>query len=222
MALNKTIKPTRVTFGDNGQNGKKNIVSVSFLSKDLGKPSNANTTSLSAAAAIGTSASTRAIGPDPVIPRNITVTLTGTAGSVSASAIVVTGKNSEGKTITESITPTVGTLGTYSGAKAFAKVTSIAFPAQAGTGVSASVGVGNIFGIGYKNVTAAAVRLYKKTSSGTESLVNPGATAVSAVDIESNTVTLDVTPNSQNAYRVYAVSYNWHLNPVNNSPAYGV
>jgi hypothetical protein len=220
MALNKSIRPSRVTFGDNGANGKKNVVSVTFLSGDLGKPSNGTVAELSAAAALGTGATSRMIGPDPRVPRNVTVTLTGTAGSVAATPITVTGKNSEGKVITDTITPTAATLGTYAGTKAFAKVTSIDFPAQTATGVTASVGTGNIFGIGFKNVTAAAVRLYKKTISGTESLVTPGATAVSASAIESNTVTLDVTPNSQNQYRVYAISYNWHLNPVNGQPVY--
>ena len=87
----------------------------------------------------------------PPCARNLTVTVAATtAGHVKAAAIVVTGKNLAGETITESFTPTADTPDTLVGAKAFASVTSVAVPAQDGDSVTVDVGFGQLIGLPYK------------------------------------------------------------------------
>jgi hypothetical protein len=221
MALNKTDRPTRITFGDNGQRGKKGILSVTFVSRAIRKPTLGTTTGfLAATATSGSVVTTIPMSSTPKNPRSITVTLTGTAGDVKAAAITVNGTNLEGKPISDTVTPTLDTLGTLETTKAFKTVTSIVVPAQDGGGVLVSAGGGSKFGIGYRNVAAASVKLYKSVA-GVETLVNPSATNLSSTVVENNTVTLDVAANGTNDYRVYAMSYNWHLNPDNDEPVYG-
>lgn len=215
--LRKTYNPTRVTLGDNGKFGKKSIIDAMLNKFDLRVPKTASTTAvLPATAASNTGATTATFYYELEQPRSITITSTGTAGSVTATAIVVTGVNVEGKVITESLTPTAGTLGTVSGTKAFAAVTGISIPQQTGTGVSYSIGTGLNFGIGSRNLSVTQVKLYKQVlSSGTQSLVNPGSTNFDSALVENNWITLDVTPSGLSRYRVYSFNYNWHLNPVN-------
>lgn len=222
MALNKTLRNTRATFGDNGQNGKKNIMSVSFFSQDLTKPDPASTTKIaSTGAASGSGTQSKTIVGQPDVPRNITVTVGGTAGDIAAGNVVITGKNVEGKTITENIAITVDTAGTYVGTKAFASVTSAVIPQQDGAGATYAIGQGNVIGTNHRALSTTAVKLYKKTSGGAESLVDATASTFSASAVEDNTVTLDVNPTGTNMYRVYGYFVNWHLNPVNGQPSYG-
>lgn len=224
MPLRKTKRPTRITFGDNGNLGKKGIVSVTLMKQDLYVPKTATNTFVSAALASSGSATTPYnIGVELLPPRNLTVTAGGTAGDIKAAAITVTGKNAEGKVITETFTPTVDTAGTLTGSKIFATVDSISIPAQDGGGATFSIGVGNNIGFNFRNLSTTQVRLYKKViASGAESLVAPGSTNFSSTNVEDNYLTLDVTPSGLSQYRVYALNYNWHLNPTNNEPVYGV
>jgi len=220
---NQTIRPTRITIGADGATGKKSLISAALTSVDLGVP--AAGAAATVVAATATNASTPVtVTPNYVLPtpRNITITSTGTAADVKNVAIVITGKNLEGKTITESLTPTLDTLGTLTGAKIFHTVTSVAFPAQDGAGALYSVGVGNLFGIGTRNLSVTQVRLVKKlVSTGAESLVVPGSTNFSTTVLEDNYVTLDATANGLNQYYLYAFNYNWQLNPTNDNPNYG-
>lgn len=224
MPLRKTKRPTRITLGDNGNYGKKGVVSVTLMKQDLYTPKTATNTFVSAAlASNATTASPYNIGVELLPNRNITVTAGGTATDIKNAAITVTGKNAEGKVITESLTPTLDTAGTLTGTKIFATVDSISIPAQDGAGATFSIGVGNNIGFGFRNLSTTQVKLYKQViSSGTESLVNAGSTNFSASNVEDNYMTLDVTPSGLSRYRVYALNYNWHLNPVNNEPVYGV
>ena len=224
MPLRKTFRPTRITLGDNGDLGKNGIVSVTLMKADLYAPKTKSNTFVSAALASRSSAATPyTIGVELSPARNISVTAGGTAASIAASPIVVTGKNSEGKVITESFTPTAGTAGTLTGSKIFATVDSISIPQQGGAGATFSIGVGDNIGLPFRNLSSTVVRLYKKvTASGAESLVAPGSTNFSSTNVEDNYVTLDVTPSGLSQYRVYALNYNWHLNPTNGEPNYGV
>ena len=224
MPLRKTKRPTRITLGDNGNLGKKGIVSVTLMKQDLYVPKTAsNTFVTSAFASSNTAATPYSVGVELLPPRNITVTSGGTAASIAASPIVVTGKNAEGKVITESFTPVAATAGTLTGAKIFTTVDSISIPQQTGTGATFSIGVGVNIGFSFRNLSTTQVKLVKKViSSGTESIVSPGSTNFSSSNVEDNWLTLDVTPSGLSQYRVYALNYNWHLNPVNNEPVYGV
>ena len=120
----------------------------------------------------------------PPCARNLTVTVAATtAGDVKAAAIVVTGKNLAGETITESFTPTADTPATLVGAKAFASVTSVAVPAQDGDSVTVDVGFGQLIGLPYK--------LDKKRVILTlnDGVVDTAPTlTISASALESNTV----------------------------------
>ena len=120
----------------------------------------------------------------PPCARNLTVTVAATtAGHVKAAAIVVTGKNLAGETITESFTPTADTPATLVGAKAFASVTSVAVPAQDGDSVTVDVGFGQLIGLPYK--------LDKKRVILTlnDGVVDTAPTlTISASALESNTV----------------------------------
>ena len=120
----------------------------------------------------------------PPCARNITVTVAATtAGHVKAAAIVVTGKNLEGKTITESFTPTADTPATLTGAKAFASVDSVAVPAQDGDSVTVDVGFGQLIGLPYK---LSKKRVLLTLNDG---VVDTAPTlAISASALESNTV----------------------------------
>lgn len=226
MPLHKTLQPTRVTLGDDGRYGKKGIISVALNKFDLRTPKAANATAVNGAVAASSTGATNTVFATPVElkqPRSVSVTFTGTAASVAATPVVVSGLNFEGKPMTDSITPTAATLGTYNGTKAFAVVTSVNVPQQGGTGVSVSVGTGNNFGLSTCNLSVTQVRLYKQViASGAQSLVAPGSTNFSTTNVEDNWVTLDVTPSGLSRYRVYAFNYNWHLNPVNDLPVYGV
>ncbi|MEA4869903.1 MAG: hypothetical protein VB062_04615 [Christensenella sp.] len=123
-------------------------------------------------------------GAQPPCARNITVTVAATtAGHVKAAAIVVTGKNLAGDTITESFTPTVDTPATLVGAKAFASVTSVAVPAQDGDSVTVDVGFGQLIGLPYK---LSKKRVLLTLNDG---VVDTAPTlTISASALESNTV----------------------------------
>ena len=120
----------------------------------------------------------------PPCARNLTVTVAATtAGDVKAAAIVVTGTNLAGETITESFTPTADTPATLTGTKAFASVTSVAVPAQDGASVTVDVGFGQLIGLPYK---LAKKRVILTLNDG---VVDTAPTlAISASALEGNTV----------------------------------
>lgn len=85
-------------------------------------------------------------GTEFKLPQLLSITTTTSVGTyVTASPIVVTGEDSEGAVITESIALTQANGNeTVFGIKPFFKVTSIAVPAQANTGGTFKFGVGDI------------------------------------------------------------------------------
>lgn len=223
MSLNKTIKPSRITFGDNGAMGKKNIVSISFVARDLMKPGATSNTAISpAVSTFSTKGVEIPVDSTMDVPRNVTLNITGTTASTSATPVVVTGVNSEGATITENIAPAAGTGGVVTGNKAFAKVSHISIPSQSGNGAKFSVGYGSKLGIGIRNVSSSAAKVYTKSANGTESLDNADSTAFSSSAVEDNVVTASTGLGNGVEVRVYVLNYNWHLNPVNDDPVYGV
>ena len=120
----------------------------------------------------------------PPCARNLTVTVAATTpGDIKAAAIVVTGKNLAGETITESFTPTADTPATLTGTKAFASVTSVAVPAQDGASVTVDVGFGQLIGLPYK---LAKKRVILTLNDG---VVDTAPTlTISASALEGNTV----------------------------------
>ncbi len=221
--LNKTKRYSRHTYGDNGYMGKRNILSVSFVANDLGKPAAAGAAVVSAA--LATSASVVTSGSLTVeldTPRNLTITAGGTAGSITASAITITGTNAEGAVITETFTPTVDTPGLITGNKAFKSVTAYSIPVQDGAGSTYSIGVGSKLGIGMRNIASMPVKVLVRSAAGVETLEDASASALSATVLESNTVTTTTALDGAVAFRVYVLNYKWHINPTNSNPDYGV
>lgn len=222
MALNKTRRYSRHTYGDNGVYGHRNILSVSFVATDLGKPLAASTTRAAGATATSGSTTTTITSlTQPDVPRNVTITAGGTAGDIKAAAITVTGTNVEGATITETLTPTVDTAGTTTGNKAFATLTSVAIPAQDGSGATYSVGYGSKLGIGMRNLSSMPIKVLTNTA-GVEALEDASASAFSSSAVESNTVTTTTALDGAVGFRVYVHNYKWHINPTNSTPDYGV
>lgn len=82
-------------------------------------------------------------------PRNITITTSSNA-NINAVAVVITGKDVNGATQTDTITLTDNGGVTDVGTKAFASVSSIAVPAQGGTGGALQFGFGNVIGLSKK------------------------------------------------------------------------
>lgn len=222
MSLYKTQKPSRATFGDDGALGKKGIVSAAFVAQDLRRPIAADDDVVLADTAIAAGGQTISTGfTNPDVPRNLTVTVGGTAGDISAGNITVTGHNVEGKVITEDFETTADTAETITGQLAFADVTSVEVPAQDGAGVTVSVGVGDALGIGLRNLSSSDARVYIN-DGGTESLEVPASTNYSSSLVEENTVTTTTALNGDRYFRIYVFNYNWHLNPTNDNPNYGV
>jgi hypothetical protein len=120
----------------------------------------------------------------PPCARNVVVTFAATTqGDIKAAAVVVTGKNLAGQTITESFTPTADTAGAKTGAKAFASITSVLIPAQDGASVVVDVGFGELIGLPYK---LAKKRVLLTLNDG---VVDTAPTlAINATTLESNTI----------------------------------
>lgn len=123
------------------------------------------------------------------VPRNITATTGGTNTDVKAIIVALIGLDIEGNTITENLPIfTVNVNGTVTGAKIFAKVTSITIPAHDGTGATTAIGTGSKVGIDKRLSRNSVYRAYLgDTIEGTAPTVT-----VNATDLESN----GATPNS--------------------------
>lgn len=219
----KTRRYSRFTYGDDGDRGRRNILSVSFVATDLLRPAVANANILLAATGVSnTSSTTLPVAPNPDIPRNIVITVGGTAASVSAGNITVTGTNSEGATITENFATTAGATGAIVGNKAFRTINSVVVPQQGGAGVTVAVGYGGKLGICLRNMPNMPIKVLLRSATGVETLEDPSAFSLNATDVSLNTVTTATANDGIRAFRVYVHNYNWHINPVNSQPNYGV
>lgn len=126
----------------------------------------------------------------PAVPRNITATAGGTAGSIKAIQVVVTGTNYADEVITETLPEfTVDTAGTVSGAKAFKTVTQIDIPAHDAASATTIIGFGDILGLPYK--LAHDTILPGKTFLNNVKETTEPTITVSASAIESNTIDLN-------------------------------
>lgn len=221
--LSKTARYSRHTYGDDGVRGKRNILSVSFVANDLKRPVVADNTSVLAATATSTSSTTITTGiTTPDVPRNLVVKPGGTAGDVATGTVVITGKNVEGATISETFNTTADTVTAIVGNKAFARVSSIVVSAQDGTGATFSVGVGSKLGIGMRNMSSMPIKLLARSAAGVETLEDAAASAFSTSAVESNTVTPTTTMDGAVGFRVYVLNYKWAVSPTNSQPDYGV
>lgn len=135
----------------------------------------------------------------PDVPRNITITPTGTTTDVESCNVTVTGTNIFGQTISEVLAFSANASTATAGAKAFKTVTSVAFAADCESGGFAAtwtVGVGDVLGL--KRCMDAAGHVAFAVFNGAYETTRPTCVA-DADEVEKNTCdingTLDATKN---------------------------
>lgn len=129
----------------------------------------------------------------PDVPRNLTITPTGTTGDVESCAIVVAGTNILGRTISETFTFAADASTAQTGSKAFKTVTSVTWPASCESGGFAAtwiIGVGEK--IGLKRCMAIAGD-WAWSSVGGAYETTRATIAASASAVESNTADFNGT-----------------------------
>jgi hypothetical protein len=128
---------------------------------------------------------------NPAVPRNITATAGGTAGSIKAIQVTITGTNYAGEVITETLPAfTVDTAGTVAGSKAFKTVTQIDIPAHDAASATTAIGWGDIFGLPYllEADEQVIVKLFNKSA-------DTGTVVADADELEKNTFDPNGTPD---------------------------
>jgi len=189
-----------VNLYPNNPNSQKLKTDVKGVSVDLAFPAHfqvaaakatvASNTSVLAATALTAAVQTITAGiTKPSVPRNIIVkgNQAGVAGNV-----VITGTNYAGQTITETIALNGATA--VVGNKAFRTVASVQLPVEVNAGTdTVSVGTGEKLGLPFKLAHDTVLVAFKdNTKEGTAPTV-----AVSATNIESNTIDLNSALNSK-------------------------
>jgi hypothetical protein len=125
----------------------------------------------------------------PSTPRNVTITCTKAGGGNMSGDVVITGTNTWGQTITDTIAE--GADGTIVGVKAFKTVTSILVPVRVTAGDALTIGYGAVLGMDvFLPNTSCAI---KQTKGGTAATL-PTVVA-DADEIEKNTVTMNAALN---------------------------
>lgn len=141
----------------------------------------------------------------PDVPRNLTITPTGTTTDVEACVIVVSGKNFLNQNITENFTFLADASTAVTGSKAFKSVTSILWPANCESGGFAAtwiVGTGSKLGL--KNCMANAGDLSWAELGGAYEATRPTC-AVSASAVESNTCSLNTALDGSKSADIFFV-----------------
>lgn len=138
----------------------------------------------------------------PDVPRNLTITPTGTTGDLESCVIVVTGTDILGHSITENFTFAADASTAQTGSKAFKTVTNINWPANCesgGFGTTWIVGVGSKLGVKRCTKNAGAFG-WAVFDGATET---PGTYASSASVVSSNTYTPSGTMNGAKDVELY-------------------
>ena len=97
-------------------------------------------------------ASTSTFLVQPDVPRNITVTPTGTTTDVESCVVTISGTNIKGASITDTVTFAANASTIQSGTKAFKTVSSVSWAADCESGTFAatwSVGFGDVLGLNH-------------------------------------------------------------------------
>lgn len=141
----------------------------------------------------------------PDVPRNITITPTGTTTDVESCVIVVSGTNYHNRAISESFTFAVDASTAQTGNKAFKTITSVVFPANCESGTFAAtwnIGVGEK--IGLKRCMPDAGSWFQSSVAGAYESTRATVVA-SASAVESNTADFNGTMNGSNSFIGYFV-----------------
>lgn len=222
LRLNKTKRYSRHTYGDDGDRGRRNILSVSFVASDLMRPAAAGVAVIAAVTGSGSVTVTQSAAVSLDVARNLVVTPGGTTADVKAGDITVTGTNVEGKVISEAFTFLANATDPTVGSKAFKTVTGISIPAQDGGAATFAVTTGAKLGIGMRNIASMPIKVLARSAAGVETLEDAAASAFSTTLVESNTVTTTTTMDGAVGFRVYVLNYKFAINPTNSNPDYGV
>lgn len=144
----------------------------------------------------------------PDVARNILLTPTGTTANVGAGTAVVSGTNYAGQPISENFTISSAQSTATTGAKAFKSITSVAFPATTGSGVTLSIGTGTK--LGFNRCTNDAGKYLFSEFGGVYDTTR-GTMASSASAMESNTfVSNTALTGSANVELFYVQNYACH------------
>lgn len=159
----------------------------------------------------------------PDVPRALSVTPTANSTG-SPLSVVVSGKNAEGKTITESFVIAAGSTSIVNGSKAFDTVDSVYIPGNT-SGLTITVGTLNKLGIRhrlYSNNTTVKVYSYT-TVYGALTLQNQPTVVASSQDLELNLVTPATTPDGSTGLIIMYAYDNWaDGTSVNDQPEYSI
>jgi hypothetical protein len=159
-----------------------------ILSRSLGSPALGTSTAVHAAVSdTGSTITITTAITNPDVPRNVTATPGGTTANVTAVSCVITGTDSEGNALTETLPAfSAGASTAVTGVKAFATITQISQPA-CGTSVTIAYGLGSKLGLPRRLSRDTILNTYLNgVREGTRSTV-----AVHASNIFSNTVSLN-------------------------------
>lgn len=217
----RRAKFTRFSTGLSNSQYLKNIYSTSFgYTSAKKKVAAASATAVLAATSAPSSGNPTVVTTgitNPDVPRALSVTPGGTSANILGTAIVVTGKNSEGKTITESFLPTAGATTVVNGSKAFMTVTSVSLPAQSGSGVTFSVGTQNKLGVYHRLIPSnTTVKVIQATAiSATPTLQGVPTVVADASIIENNLVTPLTAPDGTTFLHICYQYDNWLIGALN-------
>lgn len=141
----------------------------------------------------------------PDVPRNITITPTGTTTDVESCVITITGTNFFGRSITDTITFAANANALVAGTKAFKTVTNVAFPADCESGGFAAtwtIGVGEK--LGAKRCMASPGHLVFSTIDGAYEATRATVTADSN-EVEKNTFDFNGTMDGTSDFEAFFV-----------------
>jgi hypothetical protein len=141
----------------------------------------------------------------PDVPRNITITPTGTTGDVESCVITVTGTNYFDASISENLTFAANDSTAQATAKAFKTVTSVAWPADCESGGFAAtwiIGVGDVLGL--KRCMDKAGHVAFAVFDGAYEATRPTCVA-DADEIEKNTCDINGTLNGAKDVELFFV-----------------
>lgn len=139
------------------------------------------------------------------LPRNISITPTGSTGDVAECTITVTGTNFDDDTITETFAFAANASSATTGSKAFKTITSIAFPASCEDSPYAAtwdIGMGSKLGL--SRCMENAADYFSPSVDGTRETTDP-TTAASSTALESNTVDFDTAYDGAKDFRMFFV-----------------
>ncbi len=144
----------------------------------------------------------------PDVPRNITITPTGTTTDVESCVITVAGTNYFDASITDTITFAANASTVGATTKAFKTVSSVSWPADCESGAFAAtwtIGVGDVLGM--KRCMDAAGHVAFATFNGAYEGTRPTCLA-DATHVESNTCDINGTLDGAKDVELYFIQ-NW-------------